>query len=276
MTLRVPEPLRGSEKGRSLSPSDYPESYFLSEDVEGFSCYRQGQLSWLRVKHLAMLNPAPEHRVLELGFARGELLQALADRCALAAGLDFSPAACRIAAAQRQKQKHKAVLVRGDCRYLPFPDNVFDRVFAGDLIEHLDYAGGVCLLAEMRRVLRSGGILLAHTTPNLVFHRRIWPWLLGPALRLTHPAVAREIDAQLAVMDRVHIQEYTPALLRRAAADAGLALAEVWVDPDLIRSGTHRITGTLNRTPMMRMALGLLSPFRRWIGNDLYLRWEKP
>lgn len=269
---------RPESRGRSLDPGAYPEAYFLSEDVEGYAGFRSGRLSWLREKHLSMLACDPGHRVLELGFARGELLYALVDRCALAVGLDFSPAACRLAASLGAGRSRKPVLVRGDCRYLPFADNQFDRVFAGDLIEHLDYAGGTYLLREMARMLKPGGLLLAHTTPNLVFHRVLWPRLIRPILRWFRPGTVDGVDAQLAVMDRVHIQEYTPTLLRRVARDAGLVnpAPEIWVDPDLLRAGSHRLTGDLARSLLYRIAAPISRPFHRWIGNDLYLRWRKP
>ena len=263
------------DRGRSLSPGDYPESYFLSEDVEGFAGFGSGRLSWLRRKHLMLLEVAPEHRVLELGFARGELLHALADCCSLAVGLDFSPAACQIARSLSAGRVRKPLLIRGDCRYLPFPDRTFDRIFAVDLKEHLDWLGGAYLLREMARVLKPEGMLLVHTTPNLVFHRKLWPGLFRPVLQRMHPATAAGMDAQFAVMDRVHIQEYTPALLRRLAREAGLLepRPDIWVDPDLLRGGSHRLTADLARHPISRMAVPVFRPFLRWIGNDLYLRW---
>lgn len=266
------------DRGRSLGPGDYPEAYFLSEDVEGFAGFASGRLSWLREKHLSLLETAPEHRVLELGFARGELLHALADRCTLAAGLDFAPAACRIARSLSAGRAHRPLLIRGDCRSLPFPDQTFDRIFAGDLIEHLDWRGGLYLLREMARTLKPGGMLLIHTTPNLIFHRRLWPLLFRPVLQWTHPAAAAGMDVQFAVMDRVHIQEYTPTLLRCLAREAGLhpPSPDIWADPDLLRAGTHRLTADLARHPLYRIAAPLARPFLRWIGNDLYLRWWKP
>ncbi len=54
---------------------------------------------------------------------------------------------------------------------LPFADEMFDLVFAGEIIEHV-YAIDA-LLTEIRRTLKPGGILVV-TTPNLAaFGRRI-------------------------------------------------------------------------------------------------------
>lgn len=47
--------------------------------------------------------------------------------------------------------------IQGSALALPFPDGSFDRVICSEVLEHLpDYAGA---LAEMRRVLRPGGLL---------------------------------------------------------------------------------------------------------------------
>ena len=146
---------------RTLPPDVYDAAYFLSEAVEGYAGYRQGELSALRRKHLALIAPRPGMDLLEIGFARGELLRACADAGARVTGLDYSPAACAIARADGA-----ARIVRGDCQTLPFADASFDFVFAGDVIEHQSREGGVRLLAEMRRVLRPGDALLVHTTPN--------------------------------------------------------------------------------------------------------------
>ncbi len=255
-------------------PRLYGEDYYLSEDVEGYALFRAGKLSALRRKHIAMLMPLDGARLLEIGFARGELLRACADAGARVTGIDFSPHACRIAA--ETTADRPAPLVRGDCRGLPFANESFDRVFAGDVIEHLAHDDGPVLLREMWRVLRPGGFLLVHTTPNTLFRHWTWP-ALRPLLRCINPQAAARTDAQFTVMDRVHLGEYSPRRLRACARRAGLPNARVWLDPDLLRAAEHRITGPLSRHPLVRVAAwgGQAPPFRVFLGNDLYLRCEK-
>jgi predicted SAM-dependent methyltransferase len=51
-------------------------------------------------------------------------------------------------------------------RPFPFPDDSFDYVFAEHLIEHVSWRDGQVMLAEVRRVLRPGGVLRV-ATPDL-------------------------------------------------------------------------------------------------------------
>jgi SAM-dependent methyltransferase len=63
----------------------------------------------------------------------------------------------------RQAEFKAVTFLVADAQPLPFRDEAFDAVFAGELIEHLpDPRPGV---AEFRRVLRPGGTLIL-TTPN--------------------------------------------------------------------------------------------------------------
>lgn len=55
----------------------------------------------------------------------------------------------------------------------PFADDSFDYVFSEHLFEHLDYASGRRMLAEVFRVLRPGGVLRL-TTPDFRFLHRLY------------------------------------------------------------------------------------------------------
>jgi SAM-dependent methyltransferase len=54
-------------------------------------------------------------------------------------------------------------MVRGDAHFLPFKEEIFDSIFAGEIIEHL--IDPVKFLKECEKVLKTGGILII-TTPN--------------------------------------------------------------------------------------------------------------
>ncbi|MDI6807226.1 MAG: class I SAM-dependent methyltransferase [Candidatus Aenigmarchaeota archaeon] len=60
-------------------------------------------------------------------------------------------------------KKYKKGVVQGDAQSIPFKDNSFDTVIAGELIEHL--VNPEKFLRESNRILRKNGILII-TTPN--------------------------------------------------------------------------------------------------------------
>jgi 2-polyprenyl-6-hydroxyphenyl methylase/3-demethylubiquinone-9 3-methyltransferase len=97
-------------------------------------------------------------RVLDVGCGEGQFASALIRAGAEVLALDAAPEAARRALA-----RNPGLDVRvADCEaQLPLADASFDVVWAGETIEHIaDTAGCV---SELRRVLRSGGVLLLST-----------------------------------------------------------------------------------------------------------------
>jgi 2-polyprenyl-6-hydroxyphenyl methylase/3-demethylubiquinone-9 3-methyltransferase len=97
-------------------------------------------------------------RVLDVGCGDGWFAAALARTGAEVVGLDASAEAVRRALRRHPHADLRVV----DCELpLPLSDSSFDVVWAGEAIEHVaDTAGW---LSELRRVLRSGGLLLLST-----------------------------------------------------------------------------------------------------------------
>jgi SAM-dependent methyltransferase len=96
-------------------------------------------------------------RVLDLGCRSGALTRHFLDGNSVV-GLDVDPAALEKAAALGIEPVQANVE-----EPLPFEDSSFDAVVAGELFEHLQFPDGV--VAEIRRVLRAGGVL-AGSVPN--------------------------------------------------------------------------------------------------------------
>jgi SAM-dependent methyltransferase len=80
-------------------------------------------------------------------------------------------------------QKHEGIRnrVRGDIQRLPFADGSFGLVSANVVIEHVEHPDA--LLAEIRRVLKPGGIFLFHT-PNLLGYATLLACLIPQRLKL--------------------------------------------------------------------------------------------
>src|SRR5690242_7938183 len=102
-------------------------------------------------------------RLLDLGSGMGGGLVALRRAGLDVVGLDYNPAYCRIAQLRGQRYDLRLPLVVGVGERLPFPANSFDGILCLDVLEHVQSPAAV--LAEMRRVLRPGGVVLT-TVPN--------------------------------------------------------------------------------------------------------------
>jgi len=112
----------------------------------------------------------------------------------------------------------EADLRRADCRQLPFDSNAFDCVYSGDVIEHQNLMDGVTMLREMHRVLRPGGWLLGHTSPNAIFTNFVYP-LAQPLLVWISGAEAIQVlEEHMAVKRRIHVHEYDRHSLRSTTA----------------------------------------------------------
>ena len=145
-----------------------------------------------RIEAALRAGPVPEGPWLDVGCGTGGLLRHLAAAFPGQAlhGVEYSPAAARRAAA-----KSGAAVTTGDAAALPFPGSSFAAVTSLDVLCHaaVDQERA---LAEMRRVLRPGGLLVL----NL------------PAFRWLHSAHDR----------RVHnARRYTAAEARTLLTAAG-------------------------------------------------------
>jgi ubiquinone/menaquinone biosynthesis C-methylase UbiE len=98
--------------------------------------------------------------VLDVGCGSGEFSAELARAGAAVTGIDVAEAA--LARARRRHDGLEFRLISSDGP-LPFDDNVFEFVWAGEVIEHV--ADTARWLSELRRVLAPGGVLLV-TTPS--------------------------------------------------------------------------------------------------------------
>jgi len=137
----------------------------------------------------------PQLRVLDLGCGTGLMLRRLEERGCRAVGVDMRPEGLR----QLRHTSPGSSTVQADATRLPFAGDSFDALLLLDIVEHVDDRA---LLAEVRRVLRPGGVAVL-TVPA-------FPWLWS----------FRDEAAG-------HLRRYTRRGLVASVAGAGLAVREV-------------------------------------------------
>jgi ubiquinone/menaquinone biosynthesis C-methylase UbiE len=163
----------------------------------------------------------PDSQVLDVGCGEGRFSAEIARVAASVVGIDVAEEPLR-----RARALHPGLdlrLVNGDGPW-PLPDNSFDVVWAGEVIEHVaDTAGW---LSEIRRVLRSGGALLLTTPANepLTLLR----------LALSRRAFERHFDPR-----GDHLRFYTRGALSALLADFGFQ--EIQVSPAGGAPGARRV-----------------------------------
>lgn len=116
------------------------------------------QYHFEKLHHLPRLidfNGYKGQRVLDVGCGAGTDLVRFARGGALVTGVDISPSAIALARRNFDLQGLTADLREADGEHLPFPDGVFDLVFAHGVVQYT--ADGRALVHECRRVLKPGG-----------------------------------------------------------------------------------------------------------------------
>lgn len=94
--------------------------------------------------------------------------------------------------------------IAGDATRLPFEDNTFDRIIASEVLEHIPR--DIDALAELTRVLKSGGIIAA-TVPTFLPERICW-------------AINSDYHAPVSVGG--HVRIYTRGEMRAKMTGVGL------------------------------------------------------
>jgi demethylmenaquinone methyltransferase/2-methoxy-6-polyprenyl-1,4-benzoquinol methylase len=98
-------------------------------------------------------------RALDLACGTGDIGFALGDRGARVTGLDVTHRMLQLARGKRRAAAANVQLVTGDMMALPFPDGSFDLITTGYGLRNVPRIEPA--IAEMRRVLRPGGVVLS-------------------------------------------------------------------------------------------------------------------
>ena len=114
---------------------------------------------------LSAFSEAGVHRVLDLGCGDGRHLVYFARLGYEMHGLDLAPTALELSRAWLDREGLSADLRCGAMTRLPWDDGHFDAVVCIKAINHQDARGTRETFADVRRVLRTGGLFLC-TTPK--------------------------------------------------------------------------------------------------------------
>jgi len=153
----------------------------------------------------ALLGRRPQDvRLIDVGCSRGHFVRTAADLGFRAEGVEPAP---HIAAAARASGLN---VQSGLLEEQRFPERSFDAVTMFEVIEHLREPR--MLLAECRRILRPGGVLVLST---------------GNTASWTVAAMGSRWDYFDIARDGGHISFFNPQSLRRLAAGCGFAVARI-------------------------------------------------
>ena len=131
--------------------NSFAEAYTAANETNLVNAYYE------RPAMLALAGDVAGRRMLDAGCGSGPLFAALRDRGAVVSGFDASAGMLELA--RRRLGDSADLQVANLGSPLPYPDNAFDDVVASLVLHYLQDWGPA--LAELRRVLKPGGRLIA-------------------------------------------------------------------------------------------------------------------
>jgi 2-polyprenyl-3-methyl-5-hydroxy-6-metoxy-1,4-benzoquinol methylase len=213
----------------------YDEKYFAGQISKSDE---KAALQYGKLLRYAGVTPVSHPRLLDAGCGAGPALPYLQKQGFDVTASDF----IYFPLLEAHKRAPDVPLLNCDLNWgVPFADASFDIILASEVIEHLSRAE--VFLADARRVLRPGGVLLL-TTPNLWDVRR-------PLARLTGKTWS-------GYRDPTHINLLTPARLSNLIKKAGYSrvLWKTGIKPAYSRS-------------VRKLRLRLDLPYPPFIGNGI-------
>jgi ubiquinone/menaquinone biosynthesis C-methylase UbiE len=160
--------------GSSAEPASQPAANDYDSFAETYSAENEANLHnayYERPAMLALAGDVTGRRILDAGCGSGPLSAALRDRGAIMTGFDSSAGMLELA--RRRLGGDADLRVADLASPLPYPDSAFDDVIASLVLHYLE--DWTAPLAEIRRVLRPGGRLIASVNHPIAGHALVRP-----------------------------------------------------------------------------------------------------
>jgi ubiquinone/menaquinone biosynthesis C-methylase UbiE len=151
-------------------------------------------------------------RILDLGAGTGRFSAALADATGATVIAAEPSAAMRTVCRARYPE---IPIAGGTAQTMPFRDQVFDAVWASQVIHHVDDL--IAFALSLHRVLKPGGFLLLRGgfgPPSGLFLHRYFPgaWATGAAATVSLPEISRLLAAAgITLSDHLKIEQVLAA-----------------------------------------------------------------
>jgi ubiquinone/menaquinone biosynthesis C-methylase UbiE len=225
--MKTPEPYHQAGVLRVLQSREETRAFY--DKIAGvYDLLAEHSEQPVRRAGLEMLGVQPGEKVLEIGFGTGRSLVELAQAVGPAGrvfGIDLSEK-MREVAQRRVREKgleEQVELTCGDALHLPYRTETLDGIFMSFTLELFDTPEIPLVLAECRRVLKTGGRIV------VVGMSRVGPnGLVTEIFEWTHRHLPNYLDCR-------------PILVRRAVEDADLhvdesRLMKMWINVELVRA----------------------------------------
>jgi ubiquinone/menaquinone biosynthesis C-methylase UbiE len=155
-------------------PGEGTPAAMLSHSDGHYHAHRKARAAI--VEALRRAGTGEEGVVLDLACGDGSEVRLLEQVSRRIVGVDLA-----LVALARFRKHFDYPVFQGNVRALPFRDAVFDACLVSGLLHHIvGYDDMVPYLAEVRRVLRPGGVVIA-VEPNALYPVQ---WLMGPINRV--------------------------------------------------------------------------------------------
>ncbi|MBI1884957.1 MAG: class I SAM-dependent methyltransferase [Chloroflexi bacterium] len=214
-----------------------------------YGCPREERI----LRSIRLFRSLRGERLLDVGCGDGAVTVALKEamNARQAFGVEIAPEG----AAAARARGVEALQLDIDGHDLPFEDDFFDAAYCGEIIEHLFDTDH--LLAEVRRVLKPGGVCVL-TTPNLAGWANRTALLLGFQPYPMAVSPRHEAAGKLLASDQEgqwgHVRVFTLRALRELITQASLPIESVQGCPVTINT-RHWLV------PLIRAVDGVLA---RW------------